>query len=123
TLPAGWSSFVRSARTNASMVGMGLRLTTMMAQVTGISDSMEMIGPRWMSKGLASFAGDPLNMARTRDFVFEKSEEMRNRMDTTERDVRDGLRQLQGQTGLVSSVKRFAYYGIGMMDMGVSLPT
>lgn len=118
-----WEGLAKGARTSASIVGMGLRITTMMAQVSGLSDSAEMIGAKWVGKGLGSFVGDPLNMAKTRDFVFEKSAEMRNRMDTTERDVRDAMRSLVGKTGILAETRRFAYYGIAIMDMAVSLPT
>ena len=118
-----WDNVFKGARTNATIVAMGYRITTMMAQVTGVLDSAEMIGGKWMLKGLGEFAGDPLHMSATRDFVFEKSGEMRNRMNTTERDVRDQVRQLAGKRGLGAEVQRFAFYGIAMMDMGVSLPT
>lgn len=118
-----WENVARGARTSASIVGMGLRMTTMMAQVSGLSDAAEVIGPKWVARGLGDFAGDPVNMARTRDFVFEKSPEMANRMATTERDVRDALRGLTGKAGIVAETRRFAFYGIGVMDMAVSLPT
>lgn len=119
----GWENFVSKARTHASLVGMGLRMTTMMAQVSGLADSAETIGAKWVMRGMGSFVGDPVNMKRTRDFVFEKSEEMRNRMDSTERDVREALRGLVGKGGLVAESRRFAFYGIAMMDMAVTLPT
>lgn len=118
-----WENLARGARTSASIVGMGLRMTTMMAQVSGLADSAEAIGAKWVMRGVGSFVGDPLNMRRTRDFVFAKSEEMRNRMDSTERDVRDAMRGLVGKDGVVAESRRFAFYGIAMMDMAVTLPT
>lgn len=120
---AFWEKVVRGTRTSATMVGMGLRITTMWAQTTGLFNSAEAIGPTWVLRGLGSFVGDPINMRRTRDFVFEKSEEMRNRMDNTERDVRDGLRALMGKAGVVAEARRFAFYGIAIMDMCVAMPT
>lgn len=118
-----WENLARGARTSASVVGMGLRMTTMLAQVSGLSDAAEAIGPKWVMRGLGAFVGDPLRMRQTRDFVFAKSEEMRNRMNTTERDVRDALRKLTGKAGLVADARRFAFYGIGIMDLAVTLPT
>ena len=62
-------------------------------------------------------------MARMRDFVFERSDDMKYRMQTVDRDVRDGLRELMGKTGIVSGAKRYAYYGIAALDMASAMPT
>ena len=63
---------------------------------------------------------DPKGM---RDFVFEKSGEMRNRLNETDRDIRDGLKELLGQHGPLATVRRFAFQGVAMIDMASALPT
>lgn len=130
---AFWDQAAHWARTNATMVGLGYRLTTMMIHgATAASNSVGEIGPRWMSSGIGAFFGSPAKMAAARDFVFERSGEMRNRMNETDRDVRDGLRELelhaaQGPMGqaarLRDAARRTAYYGISMLDMASALPT
>lgn len=120
---SAWDAMSKWGRTRATMVGLGFRLTTMLAQPLGLFDSAEAIGGRWVLSGLAEAYGNPAKWGAARDFVFERSGEMRNRMNETERDVRDAMRELLGQNGWVADARRFAYYGIAMMDMAVGLPT
>lgn len=117
-----WDRLARRARTSATMVGMGFRATTMLAQVAGYSDVAEVIGARWAASGFKAFWGSPGKMKAARDFVFERSEEMASRHNQLDRDIREGLRAELGNTGLVANAKRFAFYGIGMMDMAVTIP-
>ena len=62
-------------------------------------------------------------MARMRDFVLDRSPEMAHRMETVDRDVRDRIRSLLEKEGPVAQVKKFAFYGISMLDMGSAMPT
>lgn len=120
---AAWDAVSKSARMRATMVGLGFRMTTMMAQPLGLFDASEVVGARWVAAGLAEAYGSPSKWKAARDFVFERSGEVRNRMNETERDVRDAMRDLIGKGGWIADARRFAYYGIAMMDMGVTLPT
>lgn len=121
---AWWDRSAHWARTNTTMVGLGYRLTTMLVHgSTAASNSIGEVGAKWMGVGVREFFGGPDKMARARDFVFERSAEMRHRMNETDRDVRDGLRELRGQTGPVAQARRFAYYGISMLDMASAMPT
>jgi hypothetical protein len=120
------------ARTRATIVGLGYRLSTML--VHGSSAAMESIaevGPVWMSKGVADFA-NPMQWAANKDFIFERSGEMRNRMNEVDRDVREHLREIDLRlmdttTGVVARgadlMKAHAYQGIAMLDMASALPT
>jgi hypothetical protein len=120
---AAWDQISKWTRMRATMVGLGFRLTTMMSQPIGLFDSSEAIGAKWVAAGLAEAYGSPARWKAARDFAFSRSGEMRNRMNETERDVRDAMRELLGKTGWVADSKRFAYYGIAMLDMAVALPT
>jgi hypothetical protein len=119
-----WSSLAKKIRLNTTIVGLGYRASTMMLHgATALSNSIGEIGPKWMANGIMEFYGSPEKMARMRDFVFERSDDMRYRMNNVDRDVRDGLRALMDKQGFVPGFKRFAYYGIGMLDMASALPT
>jgi hypothetical protein len=154
---AWWDRAAHWARTSATMVGLGFRATTMMIHgMTALSNSIGEIGPRWMTSGISAFIGSPAKMIAARDFVFDRSGEMRNRMNEVDRDIRDALREMEskqgvdklGQSGIaqaalypasvvkeavtnpkgvvpavVQDARRFAYYGISMLDMGSALPT
>jgi hypothetical protein len=119
-----WNRAVGRFRTNATIVGMGFRFTTMMAQVTGLSNSAEFLGTKWVGVGLKEFygSGNPREIGRVAAMVLEKSGEMRHRHNTIDRDIRDGLRKLT-KNSVISDIQRFAFYGIAVMDRGVAMPT
>lgn len=127
-----FNDLAHGARTRATLVGLGYRLTTML--VHGSSAAMESaaeLGPRWLASGIADFA-NPVQWAANKDFVFERSGEMRNRMNEVDRDVRDHLREIDTRlmdpaSSAVSRgmdlMKAHAYQGIAMLDMASALPT
>lgn len=115
-----WESFLKTLRTNTTLVGMGFRASTILAQVGGLSDSTEYLGVRWMASGVKAFAANPAEAYR---FITSKSSEMAGRLETVDRDIRDQARALIGKDGVLDHARRFAFYGIGMMDMVVSGPT
>jgi hypothetical protein len=120
------------ARTRATIVGLGYRLSTMLVHGSSAAlESVAEVGPVWFAKGLADFA-NPKNWAANRDFVFERSGEMRNRMNEVDRDVREHLREIDLRlmdttTGALARgtdlMKAHAYQGIAMLDMASALPT
>lgn len=126
---AWWNRVAHWARTNATMVGLGFRFTTMMIHgATAASNSVGEVGARWMLSGIRAF-DTPAKWVATRDFVFERSGEMRNRMNEVDRDVRDALREMEQHSNrnpaqkAYDGARRFAYYGISMLDMGSAMPT
>lgn len=114
---AGVEGFIKKARLNATIVGMGYRLSTIMMQAAGYSNSIERIGARWVLPRLKD-VGNP----EAWNFVLEKSKEVAARMDTLDRDIRDNVRKAAGQRSL-SAVKKFAFHGIGYLDRIVVIPT
>jgi hypothetical protein len=127
-----WENMAHAARTNATMVGLGFRISTMLVHgSTALSNSIGEIGPKWMASGMRSFLNEGA-ITGARDFIFERSGEMRNRMNEIDRDIRDALRDIDMQSqgtaigvagkGL-DAVKRFAYFGVAQLDMLSALPT
>lgn len=118
---AWWDKLAHGARTNATMVGLGFRMSTMV--IHGMSAAMNSLGEagaRPMLSAGTSFMRDPKGM---RDFVFEKSGEMRNRMNEVDRDMRDVLREMGNEHGPLAMVRRFSMMGVDMLDMASALPT
>ncbi|BBB13659.1 acetyltransferase [Sphingopyxis sp. FD7] len=114
---AGMEAFIKKARLNATIVGMGYRVTTIMLQAAGYSNSFERIGFKWVAARLKDVANP-----EAWNFVLEKSKEVRARMDTLDRDIRDNVRKAAGQRS-ISNVKKFAFHGIGYMDRIVVIPS
>lgn len=112
--------FLRGVRRNTTFVGMAFRASTVFMQAAGLSDSAGTIGGMAMVHGLAKFSKNP---AKAIGFVLEKSGEVRSRMDTLDRDIRDAARRHAGKIGVLSAAQRFGYMGIGFMDRLVVVPT
>lgn len=121
---AGLDWLARQARVNTTMVGVGFRVSTMVKHgTTALSNSFGEIGAKAMLDGAMATYGSPDKMRRSFDFALSRSGELRNRMNSIDRDVREGLRTLQGETGIVASAERYGHYGVAMMDMGSAVPT
>jgi hypothetical protein len=127
-----FNKIASEARTRATMVGLGFRLTT--AMVHGMSagaESVAELGGKWFASGLKDFA-NPGQWAANRDFIFERSGEMRNRMNEVDRDVREHLREIDlhlmdPTTSALARgsdlMKAHAYTMIAGLDMASALPT
>jgi hypothetical protein len=115
-----YNNLAHSARMRATMVGLGFRISTMLKHgSTASMHSLAEIGPKWMGSAAKDFMGSP---AQTTAFIFERSGEMRHRMNEIDRDTRDYLREMEGKGGPVNWVRRHAYTGIGALDMASALP-
>lgn len=135
---SGFNRVMRQFRVNATMVGLGFRFTTMIAQVAGWGNSVAQIGPRYMARGMMETAR---NMGSIRGWVFDQSPEMASRAQSFDRDVRtfytdlvrSGRREdktIAGRLGRVDSALKLdklrgaAFWGIGMIDVYlVAMPT
>lgn len=115
----GWEAVARKLRTHSTIIGMGYRLTTIMAQLAGYAGVAEKVGVAPIANGVKAMSRDPIG---TYDFVMERSKEVAHRMETMERDINANIRDLQGKSGLLADVRRFAFHGIGYMDRVVVIP-
>jgi hypothetical protein len=149
-----WDRLAHELRTRTTMVGLGFRISTMVmhgatAGMESVAEAgvktmakgvfnkktwgalMKALGPEWLNRGLESFSRDS-QWVDNRDFIFERSAEMRHRMNEIERDVREQLRDIHIKLadpalGTVQraklAVEMRAYQGIAMLDMASALPT
>jgi hypothetical protein len=118
-------AILNHARAGATIVNMGWKLTTAIVQPLGYFNSVELLGPKYAAIGLreAYVKGDPIrSITRAKEFAFERSEQLRNRMTTFDRDVRDQLKRLT-ETGYVGPIRRSFFALTGLMDMSVAIPT
>jgi len=114
---AGVEGFLNKMRLNATVVGMGFRVTTIMVQAAGYANSFEVVGERWVAPRLK----DAANPAAWK-FVLEKSQEAAGRMSSLDRDISDAAKRAAGGKKL-SAASRFVFHGIGLMDRVVTIPT
>ena len=115
-----WSGIFRGLRTNTAIVTMGWKISTIMSQFAGFGPSVDLVGYRNLSTAMVEFVTHP---KATLDMVFGKSGEMRHRTNTIERDMKEQLLKLRGESGIKVAVQRSAFYLTAMADRMVSVPT
>ena len=122
----GVGKWIGKLRANATAVGLGLRATTMVTQLAGYANSIEVVGEAAMAKAMTQFAASPIETTR---FVMERSDEVRHRMDTLDRDLRTEIARIAASNPASAAIakandaKVFMFHGIGLMDRAVSVPT
>jgi hypothetical protein len=126
---AALAYWLRKFRINTTMVGLGFRATTMLAQTAGLANSASEIGMRWLSAGIAEAAA---NRGAARDFVFARSPEMATRAQSFDRDMRTFFKDMSLDRGAVlrrveaklDPVRSAAFWGIGNVQLFlVDMPT
>lgn len=111
---------LKGLRTNATMVGLGFRISTIMLQVSGYAGSIERVGFVPIVRGLIKSRWSP----EAWGFALDTSKELRSRMATMDRDIRDNARKLASkQAGVLDAAQQFAFHGIGYMDRLVTVAT
>ena len=116
----GWDNAMKTLRVNVTMMAMGLRVSTMVQQVAGYANSLQRLGSKDMLAGMAEFWPNP---GRAAEQVYALSGEMRHRANNLERDVKANLDKFRGKSTWKASLGRFAFRGIALGDLSVSIPT
>lgn len=109
----------RRVRMNVTLVGLGYRFVSSLAQVAGMPNIIAQIGERRMLEGWARFLGGPPWKAY--EEVTSKSAEMRDRFSTMDRDLVERARELGKKRGVraitgPSWFTKYAFHGILIMD-------
>lgn len=117
---AGFEAFLKKMRVNATVVGLGLRVSTMQMQVAGYSNAAEVVGAAYLSEAIGHATQHPV---AAWEFVSSRSPEMRHRMETLDRDIRDSIRRHIGNQNPLTEAQRFFFHGIGYADRIVVVPT
>lgn len=118
----GFERIIGRARTGATVVNMGWKVTTAIVQPLGYLQSIDLLGGKYAWKGLIKFYSNPIKMKETVGFIMDRSTMMRNRQKTFDRDVRDTLKKTTLK-GTAQEIQQSFFYFTGLMDMGVSAPT
>lgn len=117
---AALESFFKGLRTNVTFVGLSFRASTILTQFAGLINSSEVVGARHMLAGIYQSAKSPVEATR---FALDASQELRGRMETLDRDVRDSIQREQSKVGWLSDAKLFGFKMIGYTDRFVSVIT
>jgi hypothetical protein len=117
---AGW------ARRGTTIVNMGLKMTTIVQQFVGATQSIDEIGPVAFARGMNLFfgSGGLADLGKRGDFIRGKSGMMRNRLLSFDRDIRDATKAITPIKKFRADVTKAAFLGIGLSQWyGVDAPT
>ena len=115
-----FSKFMLKLRSNMVVATMGFKATTAIAQIVGLSNSIDKVKPKYLAPALTDFLKNPKKISEQ---VSELSGEMRFRTETLDRDIRGRLQQLINDQSVYGKVQKFAFHGIGIADSIVAVPT
>lgn len=107
--PEPGQSIARWARSSATMMGMGFKVTTVFAQPPGLTQSAEQIGMGAVAEGINLAYGKGIDAAREAIAEIRRlSPMMDSRMQSYDRDVYDATSAFAGQqltpTGMLDAV-------------------
>lgn len=106
------------ARMGATVVSLGLKVTSGLVQTLGYTLSVNELGPKYAARGLLDAFAHPTKFREKWNFITDRSQMMRDRIENYDRDVRDYARR----PGL--DLKDHAWFAfVGYMDLGTSIPT
>lgn len=116
----------RWARASTSIMQMGFKATTILMQPIGITQTMDVIGYGWTMRGLATVYKNPFKIGELYEETCRRSKFMENRISSFDREIRDITAQIKpsmGRFGWLQVLKDKAFVPMGMVQMGVDMPT
>jgi len=107
-------------RQGISSAGLGFNIVSALMQITGFNQSIVRVGTKWIGRGIAYVAQNPLASMQE---VNEKSAFMRNRSRTQFRELNEIRNMVQGQSVAMRRVKMGTYFLMMRMQRMVDVPT
>lgn len=115
-----FESAINYLRTGATIAGLGWRVTTSLLQPFGLTQSMVRIGPKWVARGVIDWLGDAAKMENTAAKIFQKSDMMRLRAKTMQREISEIRNKVAGRD---SAIEASYFYLIQKLQMVADIPT
>lgn len=105
---------------NVSFAGLAFNVWSAAQQITGLTQSVAVVGGGWMGRGLAHTLAHPIDSYRT---ALEKSSFMRKRASTRMRDLAEVNATVQDQGAVRTVMDKSGYSMMLAMQTAVDLPT
>lgn len=112
---------VNYVRTGATTAGLGWSLATSLLQPIGLTQSMVRIGPGWVAKGMSRWIAGAARMEGVTKEIMDKSELMRLRAKTMQREINEIRNQVSGDQ--MGPVKVSFFYLIQKLQLVADIPT
>lgn len=110
-------------RSNVTRATMGASLTTAFLQPFGLTQSMVRIGPKHVLRGMARWGGEAVRMENTLSWVHEKSDFMRLRAKTFNKELREIRGSVAGKSKTMRVVDAGLFAMMQKMQMVADVPT
>lgn len=110
-------------RSNVTRATMGASLTTAFLQPFGLTQSMVRIGSKHVLRGLARWGGDAVRMENTMTWIRGKSEFMRLRSKTFNRELREIRGAVDGKSKAMQVVDGGLFWMMQKMQAVADVPT
>jgi len=115
--------FLLIIRSNVTRSIMGVSATTALLQPFGLTQSMARIGVTPVLKGAWRWAGDAVKMESSLEWIHTKSDFMRLRAKTFNRDLREINQQIQGRWKVTQVMDAVLFAPMQKMQMIADVPT
>ncbi|HDS1682378.1 TPA: hypothetical protein QEM39_003962 [Pseudomonas putida] len=115
-----FNQFLDAARTNTSIVGLGLSTTTLLAQAAGLIPGLLYVKPRSLATALLDGIRSPVE---TYKMITEASPAMRLRWDMEDGRLQSNMSELIGRNAFFrkkADLVRFSFNLLGYLDRGIS---
>lgn len=110
-------------RSNVTRATMGASLTTAFLQPFGLTQSIVRIGPKYVLQGMSRWAGDATRMENTVSWIRGKSEFMRLRAKTFNRELREIKGAVEGKSETMKIIDAGLFVMMQKMQMVADVPT
>ena len=110
-------------RKNVAPAGLAVNVMNAVQNVTGLVNSAERIGAKWLAIGQGELAGSPAHMKEVAAWVDEKSSFMKNRAKTQFRDLNELRNIVENGDGIITKAKQNQFILMTVTQRMVDLPT
>lgn len=110
-------------RSNVTRATMGASITTAFLQPFGLTQSMVRIGPQHVLRGMARWGGDAARMENTVEWIRGKSEFMRLRSKTFNKELREIRGSVAGKSATMRVVDAGLFALMQKMQLVADVPT
>lgn len=116
----GFEKALGNLRSGASVAGLGLNIVSSAVNITGITQSFVRVGPRWVIQGVNAWMKNPRGFL---DEIYSKSDFMRLRGTTMNREINEIQSLLQDKSRVREALDKYSYLPMTMTQIAVDAPT
>ena len=120
------NKWAKWARSGSTLMAMGYKITTMMAQPLGFSQTMAYLGYKYSGAGVKTVFGEMHRLPELWEQTKAMSEFMANRINSYDREIRDMSKMLKPNASyfeVLEIFRKHAFTPMGYFQLAVDLPT